>query len=495
MWLVVVLGILITPLFLYVGWHVAGLILSVIVQVKEKAGAVASSSPPGRVAILYTTANDFDADACRSLLTQKQVEFDLFILDDSTHPEEKERIDRWVADQNHHIVVLRRTHRTGFKGGNINHWLQHFGNPEKYPYLLLVDADEYIPPTFTYQLLTRLADSSDVFVQACHQASKGITTRFQHWLHPQLECEQRYLLAAFNFSGMPPLIGHGALLRTHALQAVGGFPDVVSEDVALTIALAQKGWRGSIVTSINAFEGFPQKYASYWQRRLRWIQADTEVVRKMGRQLWQKQLGWLPRLVFSLRELRLPLASTYWLTLLLCSVVPLSAFLPVSLSPLSWLALPVFVIPLLPALTIGRLSWPHRLGHILMMSFVGAATTALHPVAVITSLAGYRDFQPTGSRYVRGNRLHTWLTFWEIGSGILFIGSGLMQQNFSLAAMGTAIGLSPLMRTTWQDRALLVGTTLFWGLIITQIILDSIAGQVPLEHILPLLGLPLTLVG
>src|SRR5258708_18827798 len=110
----------------------------------------------GKVAILYLTCDDFDPSACLTLLDQDGVEAEIFILDDSMQSSERKRINEWCRGQDTSIRVIRRSDRSGYKGGNINHWLALFGDPQAYRYLLLADADERIPRNFTCRLLESL---------------------------------------------------------------------------------------------------------------------------------------------------------------------------------------------------------------------------------------------------------------------------------------------------------------------------------------------------
>jgi hypothetical protein len=48
-------------------------------------------------------------------------------------------------------------------------------------------------------------------------------------------------------------------------------------------------------------------------------------------------------------------------------------------------------------------------------------------------------------------------------------------------------------RARWEHTILIVGTIVFWTLIFTQLYLDTSARSLPIEHLLVLMGLPMTL--
>src|SRR5205085_2057210 len=102
------------------------------------------------------------------------------------------------------------------------------------------------------------------FVQASHheygeteygkQTGEGISL---HW---------NYFLPARNRFGFVYFYGHGALLRFKALIAVGGFPEVVSEDIALTTRLREAGYRGYYAHDIKCQEETPPSYQAFRRR-------------------------------------------------------------------------------------------------------------------------------------------------------------------------------------------------------------------------------------
>lgn len=482
------------PLAGYLIWHTLGIVLSTIAR-RKRCCQSTLQLPTGKVALLYLTCNDFNPSACSTLLEQQGIEFDVFVLDDSTQVSERKRIDDWIRNQNNAVRVVRRSDRSGYKGGNVNHWLTRFGDPVIYPFLLILDADEHVPADFARRLLECITSGQYAFAQGCHLGIAELRTPFQALLHPQVECEWLHQVPAWNLFGISPMLGHGVLLRTQSLKAVGGFPDLVSEDLALTIVLAEKGLSGVIATDVIGYEEFPRSYRSYWKRRRRWILADAEVVRKMLRRLRQSHVGCLARLALSARELRLSTASAYWILLL---TVAVSGFLvPVNnpvLSPFAWALLPFLLLPALPALTIKRLSFVRRALYVCTVTFVGAATSSLHPIASLQGFLGCRYFEPTGSRHNQAGITLSLFAFWELSSGGVFITSGILSSNWPLVAVGFAIGCSLFMRSRWETQTLAVGVSVFWILLPFQIYVDVSNGFLPIEHLLVLTGLAVNLI-
>lgn len=289
------------------------------------------------------------------------------------------------------------------------------------------------------------------------------------------------------------MLGHGALLRTQSVIAAGGFPAFVSEDLALTILMTETAQTGCTVPGAVAGEEFPPSYRAYWQRKRRGIRADAEVVRVLGRRLLSGRVRRVARLDLAIRELRLPIAAVQWLLLSSIAVAgihrgPDSASLPAGL----WALLPCFLVPALPALGIGRLTAAERCRFIAARTFVGAATSALHPIALVLGLLGRQRFDPTGAGPLEGTGKRWLWTLWELGSAALFVVGGVLGDNRCLAAVGLAVGCSPIMRSRLENSGLLLGASGFWVLVLTQIWADVDQGSTSAEHLLALVGLLVT---
>ncbi len=481
--------LLAAPAFAYAGWDVLGLILSGIAK-RRFATAAPSAPPSSKLAILYPTSDDFDESACATMLQQEEVDFDLFILDDSTQDHERARVDAWAARQSRKITVVRREDRKGFKGGNINNWLHRFGDPTIYPFFLLVDADEHLDPSFAKTLLHRIEKTDYAFVQAVHFATAELKTAFQKILHMQVTVDQLEQLPAWNLIGLAPLIGHGVVLRTEHVKRVGGFPYVVSEDLALTIKLAEVGLYGLVASDVVGYEVFPSHYQAYWRRRRRWVQADTEMLRKFLVTIWQSNIRVLPKLYLTIREWRLPLLATYWC---LCATIAVLAFrgsfVGSSVSVWWWLLVPFVLIPRFPALILNNVPLSHRLLYVITMPIFGLAASNISLPAVGVGLKGNLRFDPTGSRAVRKARFMDGWVVWDIASGVLFLVSGLVSGNLVLAAVGVAVFASPFLRTRAAKPLFVVLTVAFWLLVITSFFGDVSRGSVSLETVLLLAGL------
>ena len=475
------------PLVAYLLWYCFGIVLSFFARNKKE--NLAKKHYSGKVAFLYLTCNDFSTSACSTLFKQKGIEFDLFVLDDSTKRKERDRIDQWIKAQGVRINVIRRFDRNGFKAGNINHWLDKYGDPITYPYILIVDSDEHLPDIFTQNLLKYFNNSNYTFVQGCHIGTANIHTFFQKILHPQVECDWLHQVPARNLIGIPPMLGHGVLIKTKDLISVGGFPNLVSEDLALTICLTKAGFKGVIASDVIAYEEFPPSFISYWVRRKRMIEADIQIVKNMLKMIFESRVSLTSKIDLVAREIRLSVSSLFWLILFFISISSIFQIKKIVIVPsVCWIVLPIILITFLPALFITRINFLQRSFYICAASFICAAICTL---SLIHSFKGFFyqcEFEPTGNKY-REFEIISPSLFWELFSSLTFILGGIVSQNYSLIAIGLAVGCSPIMRTRLYNSIFILGVFGFWVLIVCQISIDIANGSFPIEHLIVLLGI------
>jgi cellulose synthase/poly-beta-1,6-N-acetylglucosamine synthase-like glycosyltransferase len=233
------------------------------------------------VAILYPTCNDFQADAAASCLNQNYPHFHLFLLDDSTKDESRAAVEAFHETHPDKTTIVRRSTRQGFKAGNLNHALGEAAS--KYPLFAVVDADERLPSNFLHRAVPYLRDPDLAFVQANHKPNPAQEAVFARDIAPTIlpfwnvHCQPR------NRYGFVVFLGHGAVVRRSAWEAVGGFPEVATEDLAFSMALGEKGLRGVFLEDLVCYEDFPENYVAFKRQQERYLIGTTQV---LLRHLW-----------------------------------------------------------------------------------------------------------------------------------------------------------------------------------------------------------------
>lgn len=278
------------------------------------ATAAATTFPP--VAILYTTCNDFVEESVVSCVRQDYPNFKVYMLDDSSDQHYKDLVDQFAAQHPGRVVVVRRPDRKAFKAGNMNHGLEHFATAE--PYFAIADADEILPPDFLTKLVPVMEnDPTCGFVQANHQANPHNPSSLGRSLGVGIDIHWKWYQPLRNDYGFVMFLGHGALLRRKCWEEIGGFPDIVSEDLGFAIHVREKGYRGRFVEEVICYEDFPDTVRAFRIRHMKWTRGTSEFLRrKMGWLLRAKNISWTEKLDVLFPTLNLPLTLVYFLFML-----------------------------------------------------------------------------------------------------------------------------------------------------------------------------------
>lgn len=280
--------------------------------------------PP--VALLYTTCNDFVERSALSCVRQDYPRFTVYLLDDSSDPAWRARVDAFAAAHPQRVKVVRRPDRRGFKAGNLNHALARATEGE--PLFALADADEILPPDFLARTARRLlADDTCGFVQASHQANPDAPGALAAALGAGIDVHWRWYQPLRNDYGFVMLLGHGALLRRAAWQAAGGFPELVSEDLAFALRIREHGWRGAFAEDVVCHEDFPETLRAFRVRHMKWTRGTCEFLAKeMVRSLRSPRIPLVEKLDVLFPTLNLPLSLLYFLFVLDANVVLTALF-------------------------------------------------------------------------------------------------------------------------------------------------------------------------
>lgn len=251
------------------------------------------------VAILYTTCNDFKTEAVLSCLQQQYPHFHLFLLDDSTDEAARHRVDDFHAAHPEQTTVVRRPDRNGFKAGNLNHALKT--EAAGYPFFATIDADEILPADFLTRMMSDLRNTNLAFAQANHAPNPAQKGRFARDVGPTILPFWDVHCRARNHYGFVVYVGHGAVIKRSAWEAVGGFPEMITEDLAFSICLLEKGLRGIFSEDVICLEDFPENYGAFRRQHERFIVGTTRVIWKyLRRILTANRATWIEKLDFLL---------------------------------------------------------------------------------------------------------------------------------------------------------------------------------------------------
>ncbi len=280
---IAIIGVLVWVIFtlLFACYNLFSFLFSLIYRYKYKIGKNHSNTPP--VALFYTCKNDFSKNAIIALKKQDYKNCNVYILDDSTDTNEIKSIDQFLKPFKKDINIIRRIDNEGYKAGNINNAIRIIG--KKYKYICIIDADEIVPINFVTELVSIAeANPEYVFIQASH-VQYGIT-EYSKSTGDGIDLHWNYFLPARNKNGFLFFYGHGALLRLKEIIDMGGIPEIVSEDIALTAAYRTKGLRGYFTHEVTSYVEVPLSYNSFRRKNRKIIQGTLEFYYKHSKQFF-----------------------------------------------------------------------------------------------------------------------------------------------------------------------------------------------------------------
>lgn len=444
-----------------------------------------SSQPP--IAILYPTRNDFREPSAESCLALTYPDFHLFILDDGKDPAIRRRIDTWAVTRAGRTTVVRRDNARGYKAGNLNHTLLKIAGD--YPFFAVCDADGVLPNNFLNALLPYFeADSHVAFVQTLQKANPAQGEPFGRALAWRIAAHYRHYVRAKDRFGFVMFYGHGALLRTAAWRAAGGFPEIVTEDLAFAVRVRALGWHGVYTERIVCLEDFPPSWDRYRARTEKWIRGTSEFMRTgYGSFFRSKSVPWFEKL-----DVFIGAYSHWQAALMLLFLFMLGTILPTNyehfrypgsffLAPVSngkslldymvhvryhifWsldffaIMMITFLAPVVPAVIEMRRE-PRKL-----LSYL-AASNFLFLGALVSETAAVASFLLTGKAIFRNTHAatgddrgyhpnHPAVFGLELAVSVLLFYLGMKTRNLWFFAPASAIFLSPLAHCFgWERKA------------------------------------------
>lgn len=273
-----------------------------------------ATAPP--VAILYTTYNDFVEASAESCVRQSYPNYKVYLLDDSTDAGYMQQVDQFAARFPHLVKVVRRQDRIAFKAGNMNNALRKVVQEEKY--FAIADADEILPPDFLSKLVPIMeSDPSCGFVQANHRSNPNQESRLAQSQGVGIDLHWKWYQPLRNRYGFVMFLGHGALLRRSVWESIGGFPDIVSEDLGFAIRARELGYRGRFVEDVICYEDFPDTVRTFRVRHMKWTRGTCEFLYKEAIPLIRsRRITWMEKLDILFPTMNLPLTLFYFLFML-----------------------------------------------------------------------------------------------------------------------------------------------------------------------------------
>jgi cellulose synthase/poly-beta-1,6-N-acetylglucosamine synthase-like glycosyltransferase len=392
-----------------------------------------------RVALLYCTRDDFNADALRRSMAQRH-RVTTLILDDSADATTRGVIDDFA--QGAGCRVVRRARRTGFKAGNLNNAIGAV--LDEFDYFVVLDSDEVIPPDFVTRALSWFAHDPQIgIVQANHRAWRGetaFTAAFSGMLGTHIGVAQ----PARNHGGFSAFMGRGAMISADCYRAAGPIPELVIEDVAFSLETRIAGFTIAFDRELVCMEDYPIDYHAFRSQHVKLVEGTTEFLRGSWRRILSSSLRPSEKADLLFEQTMVPLMGFSGLILILSSIV-LTAFGGGPLHQPLWTVLLTgffAAAPLLPeTVRIAR-----RRGLVRALGFLALASALYSSTLLVTLRASWKVLLGRRATFrVTPKSVRRFGRWWETLVALRFeLGAAVVATVAVLAVNGTLMAALPI---------------------------------------------------
>lgn len=319
---------------------------------------VDTSNANDRVLLVYCTCNDFDGSSLLKSMQQNYTNFKTVILDDSKDAEYMQMVDSFAKE--HDVEVIRRDNRIGFKAGNINNYLMREDVKNSYDYVVILDSDEILPSNYIRESLKYFYKYDNIgIVQANHISTRN-RNFFMKLFHIGVNSHWPTYQTMKHFYGFSTMLGHGAMIKRDCYLSAGGFPNLVAEDLCLSIEARGSGYYVAFAPNIICEEEYPIDYVAFKKRHSKWTQGNLEFIKRYTGKIAKSKMKWYEKMDIVLFTYNLPLTAIF--AFFIFSNLVFAPLLNINLGRVYalWMIIPTIIFFFSPMLN-DFLTWTFRL--------------------------------------------------------------------------------------------------------------------------------------
>jgi poly-beta-1,6-N-acetyl-D-glucosamine synthase len=268
--------------------------------------------PPVSVLIAaYNEENCIRSTVRRILESEYPGPLEILVIDDGS----SDGTVSVLADIEHPSLRVIRAPHSG-KAPSLNRGLKE----ARHDIIVTVDADTFLFRDALSRIIERLrSDPASTTAVAgtvlVRNSRAGFIARMQEWDYFHGIASIKRVQSLYHGT----LVAQGAFsaYRKQALLDIGGWPDVVGEDIVMTWALLRRGDRIGYAEDAVAFTVVPTTYKGFFRQRQRWSRGLIEAFKRHPALLMQPRLSTL----FIYWNLLYPLLDLVYLTIFIPGIV------------------------------------------------------------------------------------------------------------------------------------------------------------------------------
>lgn len=181
----------------------------------------------------------------------------------------------------------------------------------KYDYYLILDSDEIIPENFIVESLRYFYTYTNIGIVQANHISTNNRNFFMKTFHIGVNSHWPTYQIMKNYFGFSTMLGHGALVKKECYENAGGFPNLVAEDLCLSIKARAFGYYVAFAPNIICEEEYPVDYLAFKKRHSKWTQGNFEFIKKFTGTIVKSKMKWFEKMDIILFTYNLPLTAIF----------------------------------------------------------------------------------------------------------------------------------------------------------------------------------------
>lgn len=216
---------------------------------------------------------------------------------------------RWGKNKVMHWNQNKPPFKKATKAGNVNAWLEQYG--EKYDIFAQLDVDYLPQKEYLTETLEYFRDPKVAWVQ-----TPSLYRNLDNWVAASLENQARFHIPhELGFLGLaktPIIFGSNCVFRTRAVKKIGGFQTTRAEDHLNTVVLATHGYTGIFVPEELTTGLAPADIKTYLKQQFAWAYSMFQLLLEHTPQYWER-FNSKQKLIFLFTETFYPISAIVFL--------------------------------------------------------------------------------------------------------------------------------------------------------------------------------------
>lgn len=281
---IVIFGIAIIP-----GFMNAFLVSSLLLDRRPPLLRATSRLPAISIIVAAYNEQNHILDTIESINKQNyDGEFEVFVVDDGSTDQTSEKL----SSIKHEWLRVITLDQNGGKAAALNRALEDVAHP----LVITIDGDSYLYKDALQNLVLRfLGDPVNTAAVAgavlVRNSRQNLVTKTQEWDYFHGIAAVKRLQSLYQGT----LVAQGAfsIYRTDVLKEVGGWKDTVGEDIVLTWAILERGYRVGFAENACLFTNAPDTWKQFIRQRQRWSRGLIEAFKSHWRLLFHRRMSTL----------------------------------------------------------------------------------------------------------------------------------------------------------------------------------------------------------